>query len=91
MSTVEVTPEYGWGWFEGEATMDVPAPFDADVFGSECALTGLVTTGLFQGWHVDLTPRHLPFDGEVNLQLTSSDRQRRINGYAHIAPEAMIA
>lgn len=47
---VKVVPVYGWGWSEGDSTIDTPKPFTVKIIKSEAgedgyrALFGVVTT-----------------------------------------------
>lgn len=47
---VKVVPVYGWGWSEGDSTIDTPKPFIVEIIKSEAgedgyrALFGVVTT-----------------------------------------------
>ena len=85
-SLLEIRPGYGWGWFEGDDLVEVPASFLADVESGD-GWAGRVVSGGYTSWHVELTARHRPFDGDVNLRLRSEDGQRLIDGYARISPE----
>ena len=92
--SVSVKTFAGWGWADTQETgWDfVPAPFEADVtLGSELwyeelvpTLRGIVTRsdGL-TGFTVLLSPRHQPWDGDVNVTLESKDG-RKLKGFGSI-------
>jgi hypothetical protein len=85
---VEIKPGYGWGWFERDVAVDVPQTFYAELEPNKSGWSGTVLDGSYSGWRVEMTPRHLPFDGDVNLALENKHEGRSISGYANLAHEA---
>ena len=88
VTVLEVKPGYGWGWFENDDLVELPGIFLAEV-KREGSWTGTVMNGEYEGWSISLSARHVPFDGQVNLELRKADDRRVINGYATIPLEAM--
>ena len=89
-SQLAVKPGYGWGWFDKSgALIDVPAQFLARVNEADSTLIGQVLSGEFADWSIELSPRHSPWDGDVNVILKKDNRQ--VSGYASIPMEAFRA
>jgi hypothetical protein len=87
-SELSVKPGYGWGWFdESGTTVDVPGEFMASVNQTESRLIGQVLSGEFSDWVIELSPRHSPWDGDVNVILKKDKRE--VSGYASIPTEAI--
>jgi hypothetical protein len=85
-----VKPGYGWGWFdESGAAVDVPGEFTAGVDHADSRLIGQVLSGEFSDWMIELSPRHSPWEGHVNVLLKKDNRE--VSGYASIPREAIRA
>ncbi|MBO9575273.1 MAG: hypothetical protein J7494_06030 [Sphingobium sp.] len=93
---IKVHPLYGWGWSDsaGDATpFNVPESFEAVVAsGSEVwfgktmpTLRGTVHTDKhpLDGFTISMSPRHEPWDGDVNISLESG-AGRRLDGFGSI-------
>lgn len=90
---VFIKPEYGYGWagIEKADWDEVPEPFNAAVVQSEetwfdkpvDTLRGIVIEPghHFDGFSVFLSPRHDPWDGHVNVELSSNDGTK-LSGFA---------
>ena len=92
-------PIYGWGWKDQSGTtIDVPEPFDTAPLrsiGEDGVVYGLsiVSSGPLTGKVVKHSPRHVPFDGDVDLSIhmrsavmkdLGFDPEPEITGYAQI-------
>ena len=69
-----VKPIYGYGWSDGNQTIDVPPPFELEItatsrgepFGAALGELGLADHPLSGKW-ICLSPRRAPYDGDCNL------------------------
>jgi hypothetical protein len=73
---LQVSPFYGWGWFDGGGNVvGVPAPFELDAEIIEAGEPFHVALGRVSdvpghplaGLWILLAQRHLPFDNQCNL------------------------
>jgi hypothetical protein len=93
--TIEVRPFYGWGWADtADAPWDyVPEPFHANVMPKTeiwfekpiPTLQGTVAEDRHEldGYSVMLSPRHVEWDGDVNITLQSTEG-RELRGFGSI-------
>jgi hypothetical protein len=93
---IEVHPFYGWGWADSAEEKEwdfIPAPFHAELTpGSEVwfgktarTLKGIVTEPSHEmdGYSLLLSERHDPWDGDVNITMTSP-AGRELSGFGSI-------
>ena len=85
---IVVEPGYGWGWTNGNATLDTPKPFKATVSRTGGELHGMVSDPghPYHGSTLTLSRRHTTWDGSVNVEIRGMNRPT-IYGYANIPLE----
>ena len=66
---VSVKPIQGYGWTDGEKSIETPQPFEALVEQHGAELSGQVRDGIFQEGQLLLSKRHEVWDGLVNVAI----------------------
>ncbi|HEY0114366.1 MAG TPA: hypothetical protein VGB54_01465 [Allosphingosinicella sp.] len=87
-AVILVEPGYGWGWTDGRDTLEAPQPFEAVVESMGDELHGEVRDPghPYNGCPVVLSRRHIPWDGQVNVEIDGLDLGT-VYGYASIPLE----
>ncbi|SIN94122.1 hypothetical protein SAMN02745824_2376 [Parasphingorhabdus marina DSM 22363] len=83
---VKVEPEYGFGWSDGHSTIETPSEFMCRLKCSDKKAFGTIISEKSQwfGKDVEVSPRHYPWDGQVNIYIRDADGSAEISGYAKI-------
>lgn len=71
---LEVRPIHGWGWTDGQVTIDVPSPFEIETdgfAGKEINGTVVSSNHDLAGYAFEACPRHAEADGQFNCSLKS--------------------
>lgn len=85
-----VEPIYGWGWTDGETHLETPEQFSVRAMQAENALTGVITSGEWDGRQVVMSKRHEgDFDGCVNVEIRSNGPHRACFGYGMISKDLL--
>ena len=78
---LSVEPIYGWGWYDGNQTIEAPAPFElatkvleaGEPFHAAVGRYQVNSSHLLAGLWILLSQRHVPSDGQCNLQAFSEE------------------
>ena len=88
--SVFVVPVYGWGWTDGNATVETPGEFAAIVEKKTDGLSGVVQSGDLAGRKIEMSKRHVgPFDGTVSITIRDDELNEKLSGFAEISRDLM--